>query len=693
MVPVRKMKIIGTLALTWRRAFKLGQWFRLMAGRLRTQPGADLVTSMDLCDDPLVADALGAVPAFHSRLIRPNANRFVGWGRKWSGRRAVDIAQDHGAAFVLLEDGFLRSVGRRDRAVSVAVDNLGVHYDASTPSRLETLISGGLSPDEDLRAANIIQIWRDGRVSKYNAAPELTRRLPDQYVLVVDQVRGDMSIGFGSATADSFHVMLQAALNENPDIDIVVKLHPDVYTNAAKSHFNPDQLREMDRVHVIAENCHPVSLISGARAVYAVTSQVGFEALIWGRPVHTFGMPFYAGWGLTTDALPTPTRRGQASLHQLVHAALVGYAFYANPVTRKPWEVEDAIGYIAEQRRLLFVLPPKVTAIGFSAWKRRFIPKFFADTKVHFAKEAVPQSAVAVWGRATAPRHAKSIIRIEDGFLRSAGLGADLVRPMSLVIDQTGIYYDATCPSDLENILNTQDLTLTQMARAHRLRESIVAGRVSKYNVGADNWTRPSNVENVVLVVGQVETDASLAFGSPEVTTNLELLQRARQLHPDDYIIFKPHPDVMAGLRDLKGVAGPFAKFCDEVLTTDVSADCLLGQADRLHTMTSLMGFEALLRGVAVTCHGIPFYAGWGLTTDVLPCPRRVKILSLDELVFGTLISYPRYFDFTANCFVGPEDTLYALGKAREASLSYNWYRKLRRSLIVSALKLRGVKK
>ena len=687
------MGVRRSVTLTWRRALKLGQWLRLMASRVLSARRDDLVTSMDLCDDPLVAHVLGTVPAFHSRLVPTNARRFVGWGRKWSGRRAVDIAKDKGAEFVLLEDGFLRSVGRRDRSLSVAMDDLGVHYDASSPSRLEELIKVPLSTEEEARALALMQLWRDGRVSKYNAAPELDTELPDQYVLVIDQVRGDMSIRYGAADAQSFDNMLQTALADNPTSQVIVKLHPDVFTDAAKSHFDPERLRKMDRVQVVAENCHPVSLIEHAQAVYTVTSQVGFEALIWGKPVHVFGMPFYAGWGLTKDALPAPDRRGHSSLAQLVHAALIRYVRYIDPFTDKAWEAEDAVRHVTLQRQHRFKLPAQVTALGFSPWKRRFVGQFFADTKVRFARHASPDMPVAIWGRNQAPEVAKAVLRIEDGFLRSAGLGADLIRPSSLVIDQTGIYYDATGPSDLEAILNNIDLTDDQISRAQRLRESIVSEGVSKYNVGVRAWTRPKHAEKIVLVAGQVETDASLAFGSPDVKTNLELLKRARELHPNDYVVFKPHPDVMAGLRDIQGAKDPYVAHCDEVLTVDIAPDHLLAQVDVVHTMTSLIGFEALLRGIQVTCHGIPFYAGWGLTADMLPCPRRVGRLTLDALVYGVLIAYPRYYDFEANCFVGPEKTLETLAKLRSSSSHGNWYRKLRRRLIVFVLKLRGAKK
>ena len=72
----------------------------------------------------------------------------------------------------------------------------------------------------------------------------------------------------------------------------------------------------------------------------------------------------------------------------------------------------------------------------------------------------------------------------------------------------------------------------------------------------------------------------------------------------------------------------------------------LLSEVAEVHTMTSLTGFEALLRGLKVTTYGVPFYAGWGLTTDKATIPaRRNQCIDLDSLIYATLIAYPRYFD------------------------------------------------
>jgi capsular polysaccharide export protein len=94
-----------------------------------------------------------------------------------------------------------------------------------------------------------------------------------------------------------------------------------------------------------------------------------------------------------------------------------------------------------------------------------------------------------------------------------------------------------------------------------------------------------------------------------------------------------------------------------------------------MHVLTSLAGFEALLRGKAVTCHGQPFYAGWGLTTDRIPHPRRQRTLQLDELVAATLILYPIYLSRDRQGLSTPEQALDELAawKSRKGTSSPWW--------------------
>lgn len=335
-----------------------------------------------------------------------------------------------------------------------------------------------------------------------------------------------------------------------------------------------------------------------------------------------------------------------------------------------------------------------IHALDFSAWKRSAVRQCFPGARVVFISSAadVPIGGVlAVWGMKPVLGELASevrIVRLEDGFLRSVGLGADLIRPMSWVVDGRGMYYDATRPSDLEHLLAETVFDPATVARAACLRERIVGEGLTKYNIGVSGWQRPVGMKKVILVPGQVESDASLAYGAPKIRSNIGLLQAVRRANPEAHIVYKPHPDVMAGLRAKGAGEDEALRWCDELLTDAAMGD-LLRAVDEVHVLTSLAGFEALLRGKPVTCYGQPFYSGWGLTTDVVPHPRRVRRLSLDELVAGALIEYPIYLSRLSDALITPEQALDELLVWRaKAGGAVPWWRKcfrmvLRRVVII----------
>lgn len=330
--------------------------------------------------------------------------------------------------------------------------------------------------------------------------------------------------------------------------------------------------------------------------------------------------------------------------------------------------------------RIFEDLPSKIYALGFSWRKRPLVRRFFGSIEVRFGSlpSSIPDGAtVAVW--ASGEYGVRSIhnnamqrferLFIEDGFLRSVGLGADLVRPLSWAIDRRGIYFDSLRPSDLEHLLQTASVDEEALHIASLFRKALVSTGLTKYNVGTRQWKRPlqAKQKEVVLVPGQVETDASIRFGAPGISTNLALLRSAREAHPDAWLIYKPHPDVVAKLRAM-GVQEDLAwKWCDQILT-DVSMGSLLQDVDVVHVLTSLTGFEALLREKKVICHGLPFYAGWGLTNDICPIPRRSRKLTIDHLVAVALRDYPVYLSRAAGKLCPPEQALADLLKWREKS-------------------------
>lgn len=220
-----------------------------------------------------------------------------------------------------------------------------------------------------------------------------------------------------------------------------------------------------------------------------------------------------------------------------------------------------------------------------------------------------------------------------------------MIAPVSLAFDDVGIYYDPTRPSRLEHIINAaSELSNLDLERAKSIQDRIVTLKMTKYNLPKSPTTlKAAKDQQIILVPGQVEDDASIQKGAGRIKTNLQLLNTTRKDFPDAYIVYKPHPDVEAGLR--KGAAADASTIADFVATNSNMAE-LLEQVDRVATITSLAGFEALMRGKSVTCYGSPFYSGWGLTDDRgAKITRRKAKPSLTALIHACLIEYPRYWD------------------------------------------------
>ncbi len=187
-------------------------------------------------------------------------------------------------------------------------------------------------------------------------------------------------------------------------------------------------------------------------------------------------------------------------------------------------------------------------------------------------------------------------MRVEDGFLRSQGLGSNFVAPASLVFDEIGLYFDESRVSTLDKLLNEYIFTDDELVQAKALRKDILKANLTKYNVGSsfdvsicqyDN----SETRKKILVVGQVEGDQSILKGCRNISSNSELLREVKATNSDAVIVFKPHPDVESGNR--KGAVDEAAleQCVDKIETKNHLLECL-DACDELHTMTSLSGFE-----------------------------------------------------------------------------------------------------
>jgi capsular polysaccharide export protein len=600
---------------------------------------------------------------FDLRLGKPGAGDDVlVWGHSPYAARGEKAAEATSAHVVRVEDAFLRSLhpGRTgEPPLGLTIDRRGAWFDSRQPSDLEHLLATHPLDDTALldRARDAIARMRDNHLTKYAAVDPTLPAPPPGYVLVIDQTKGDASIRLGGASDRTFREMLVLAQEENPGARIVIKTHPETTGGHRPGHYGAETAS--DRISLCTDPLSPWVLMEGATTVYTVSSQLGFEAILAGHKPQVFGQPFYAGWGLTEDRSPIDRRKRRLTRAQLVAGALILYPRWYDPYRDRLCGLEDVLATLEAEARAWRQDRQGHVAVGMRAWKRGPLQKVFATNGPALRFEETPARAVAhgrpvmVWAgketealRQACDRAALPLSRVEDGFLRSRGLGAELIPPLSLVVDDLGIYYDPTRASRLEHLITeAAALPPARLRRAERLVAALISTGVGKYNLSGDGSLPDAGGRKVVLVPGQVEDDASIRLAAGEVRTNRALLQLARDRHPDAVVVYKPHPDVEAGLRAGQVAAEDLAKLADHV-AAKADPMALIAQADRVVTMTSLLGFEALLRGVTVSVTGAPFYAGWGLTEDLGPVPARRRARpALAALAHAALIAYPRYHD------------------------------------------------
>lgn len=388
--------------------------------------------------------------------------------------------------------------------------------------------------------------------------------------------------------------------------------------------------------YAVSGPCDPWHMIGGAKQVIVDSDdELAFIAALADVPLTLIG-------GGTTD--PRAHFRTR-----------IGMFSYRDPFTGEPISLEAAIALCGFWRQLVDSNRGIGTAVGFAFWKRPTVaPLLWGGSDVNFASKSIEgrKGKVAVWKARTPAsvladleRSQAELIEIEDGFIRSAGLGANCVPPLSIVVDRLGVHFDPSRPSELEQMIANGAFSHEIVERARLLRDLIVASGISKYGAGSAAPLTRVNQRRHILVPGQVEDDRAVLCGGGAIGGNLDLLRRVRLDAPDAYILYKPHPDVEAGHR-IGGLADDQCfEFADEIVRNQpISA--LIEFVDEVHVNSSLAGFEALLRLKPVTTHGVPFYAGWGLTRDLGPVPeRRRASRTIDELVAAVLLLYPRYLD------------------------------------------------
>lgn len=264
---------------------------------------------------------------------------------------------------LLLGDGFLLGIEPPEqqdslplaykRPHSAILDEHGIYLDANQPSLIESILTSSLvfSEKEKARATGLMKKICDMKLSKYNHQPMKVLSVGKtgrEKILIIDQVYGDRSIAYGMADDETFLHMLEAAQRENPGADIYIKTHP----VPSKGHFQ--NVIAGESIHFLRDAINPIVLLEAMDKVYVCTSQMGFEALMCGKEVHVYGMPFYAGWGVTIDRQICPRRTRRREIWEIFYVAYVLCTVYVSYRTQGICEIEQAIEEIAELRDRYF---------------------------------------------------------------------------------------------------------------------------------------------------------------------------------------------------------------------------------------------------------------------------------------------------------------------------------------------------
>ena len=334
---------------------------------------------------------------------------------------------------------------------------------------------------------------------------------------------------------------------------------------------------------------------------------------------------------------------------------------------------------------------PKKLAIlvGFNPWKRDVTSAYLEDYKTAFLMGKVTFNKIKrlndtfiksidekeitffIWGKKDDflfSRYLDSLkfrgikvnkIYVEDGFVRSINSGVLHSRPASLNFDSVANHFENK-ENELERLLSNYNLSQDEKNKAKVYLDIFRDLRITKYfdpdPFGNEKFKHEISNKKAVLVIGQVEDDASIISSKSKIKTNQELVSLAIKENPNKKIYYRPHPDYFAEIREDKNKNNVY-KLCD-VLSPATSIFEIFEVVDKVYTISSLAGFEAVIHGKNVVVLGTPFYSNWGLTDDRTSINRRQRKLSIEEIFYISYIKYPKYISMVSDESVSFVETI-----------------------------------
>jgi capsular polysaccharide export protein len=195
----------------------------------------------------------------------------------------------------------------------------------------------------------------------------------------------------------------------------------------------------------------------------------------------------------------------------------------------------------------------------------------------------------------------------------------------------------------------------------HAIRDLGLSKYAETDPTARDRLLRAAERARPVIVVDQTSGDAAVSGAGANRDTFRTMLIAAVEENPDNPVLIKTHPETRLGKKAghfdaaLVAEARAASAAVEEAaasgrlgaLTGAVAPRDVAEAAHRVYVVSSLLGFEALVAGAAVTVFGQSFYAGWGLTDDRAPAVARRTPAPLVSLAAAAYRDYAVYLSPT----------------------------------------------
>lgn len=388
------------------------------------------------------------------------------------------------------------------------------------------------------------------------------------------------------AAEETFLQMVRDAKEQHPGAAFFLLQPPSVLSGKKKGYLK--KFAQENGIQIISEQVSSFSILAQADEVYTVSAKIGIDAVLLGKTVHCYGMPYYAGWGLTKDKVICVRRNIKVKREELFAALCLFFTRYLHPITKEPSHFQAIVRLILLQRPPLFENKRFIACIHFDEKQKAFFSKMYKHADIHFMKE---QQGI----EAASNNRGMIYTAIEptDQLKKDCGnIPLVYVRPGSFdrLYNQqklVSLSFEGGPYPPLEKILQIKSMTEHDLLRARLLRQFLL--ELSSFREHFD-YEDVKEGQDVIVIIGNADLapkkmpeSVSLQHG---ISGNLDkkgrpyhsfalplsddgkLIEYIRRQRPDAYIIYcQQHRDtkVPVEILDLADELMPFARPSDFV--------------------------------------------------------------------------------------------------------------------------------